>query len=186
MSPADEHRIVAAAFSHRVRGVPPQGWDHPSPVEGWSARDVVRHLLDWLPGFIESGAGIRLPDTSSVDHDPAGAWEARCEEVQTLLDDPATQDLTFNNRYTGDMPLDRAIDRFYTADVFLHTWDLARATDQDDTLDPERCARLLDEMQPVDELMRTSGQFGPKVEVPPDADVQTQLLGFIGRDPFRQ
>lgn len=185
MSPAEEHRIVAAEFTRRVRGVPSDGWDAPSPVEGWSARDVVRHLLDWLPGFVESGAGIRLTSTSSVDEDPAGAWKERCEDVQTLLDDPATAEITFRNRHTGDLPLDGAIDRFYTSDVFLHTWDLARASGQDDTLDPERCARLLEDMQPVDELMRSSGQFGPKVEVPPDADVQTRLLGFIGWDPFR-
>ena len=31
--------------------------------------------------------------------------------------------------------------------------------------------------------MRGSGQFGPRVEVPADADVQTRLLAFIGRRP---
>ena len=34
-----------------------------------------------------------------------------------------------------------------------------------------------------DELLRSSGQYGPKVEVPADADVQTRLIAFIGRDP---
>jgi hypothetical protein len=33
-------------------------------------------------------------------------------------------------------------------------------------------------------VMRSSGQYGPRVEVPGDADTQTRLLGFIGRDPF--
>jgi hypothetical protein len=76
-----------------------------------------------------------------------------------------------------------AIDRFYTADVFLHSWDLAIATGQDDRLDPGYCCELLAEMEPVDELMRLSGQYGPRVAVPSDADVQSRLLGFIGRDP---
>jgi hypothetical protein len=40
-------------------------------------------------------------------------------------------------------------------------------------------------MAPIEELMRSSGQFGPRVPVPGDADVQTRLLGFIGRDPLR-
>ena len=65
----------------------------------------------------------------------------------------------------------------------MHTWDLARATGQDETLDPERCAVLLDGMQPLDDLLRSSGQYGPRVEVPDDADVQTRMLAFIGRDP---
>jgi hypothetical protein len=38
-------------------------------------------------------------------------------------------------------------------------------------------------MLPLDELLRNSGQYGPKVEVGEDADVQTRLLAFIGRDP---
>jgi hypothetical protein len=33
--------------------------------------------------------------------------------------------------------------------------------------------------------MRPLEQFGPRAAVPDDADVQTRLLGFIGRDPLR-
>jgi uncharacterized protein (TIGR03086 family) len=87
------------------------------------------------------------------------------------------------NPHIGEVPLHDAIDRFYTADVFMHTWDLARATGQDERLDPEFCADLLAGMEPIDELLRQSGQYGPKVAVPDDADVQTRMLAFIGRDP---
>ena len=80
--------------------------------------------------------------------------------------------------------LPEAIDRFYTSDVFMHTWDLALATGQDATLDPDKCAELLAGMEPLDEILRQSGQYGPKVEVPADADVQTRLMAFIGRDPL--
>jgi hypothetical protein len=38
-------------------------------------------------------------------------------------------------------------------------------------------------MAPIDELLRTSGQFGPRVPVPDDASAQDRLIGFIGRDP---
>ena len=80
--------------------------------------------------------------------------------------------------------LDRAIDQFYTSDVFMHTWDLARATGQDDRLDRDFCALLLAGMEPMEEIIRSSGQYGPKVNVAVGADPQTKLLGFIGRDPF--
>jgi hypothetical protein len=40
-------------------------------------------------------------------------------------------------------------------------------------------------MEPIEELLRSSGQYGPRVPVPGDADVQTRMLGFIGRDPLR-
>ena len=38
-------------------------------------------------------------------------------------------------------------------------------------------------MEPIDELLRTSGQYGPRVPVPDDARAQDRLIGFIGRDP---
>ncbi|HEY6738220.1 MAG TPA: TIGR03086 family metal-binding protein [Actinopolymorphaceae bacterium] len=179
--PAERHRQVAGLFSERVRGT--RSWDVPSPVAGWDARDVVRHLTDWLPGFLASGAGIDLPRGASVDDDPVAAWQVHCDGVQALLDDPATADRELANPHVGRLPLVTAIDRFYTADVFMHTWDLARATGQDDRLDPDFCARLLADMKPMDELLRLSGQYGARVDVPGDADPQTQLLGFIGRDP---
>jgi hypothetical protein len=31
--------------------------------------------------------------------------------------------------------------------------------------------------------MRQSGHYGPRVEVPDDADEQTKLLAFMGRRP---
>ena len=81
------------------------------------------------------------------------------------------------------MPLQQAIDMIYTRDVFLHRWDLARATGQDETRNPDKCAEMLEGMLPMDELLRQSGQYGPRVTVSDDADVQTKLLAFIGRTP---
>ncbi|MQY27143.1 TIGR03086 family metal-binding protein [Nocardia aurantia] len=179
--PAERHRRVAGQFTERVEGV--TDWAAPSPVDDWIARDVVRHLIEWLPSLLSAGAGVTLPDGPPVDSDPVGAWKIHTEAVQALLDDPATADRVLVNPHIGELPLDRAIDQFYTTDVFLHTWDLARATGQDDRLDPEHCADLLAGMEPLDEILRSSGQYGPRVEVPDTADAQDRLLGFIGRDP---
>lgn len=179
--PVERHRQVAGQFTARVERV--RSWNVPSPVDGWTARDVVRHLVEWFPAFLASGAGIELPRGPSVDDDPVAAWRVHHDGVQAVLDDPETPHRALSNPHIGIVPLDTAIDRFYTADVFMHTWDLARATGQDDRLDPDFCARLLAEMEPIEEVMRSSGQYGPRVEVPADADSQTRLLGFIGRDP---
>jgi len=179
--PAERHRQICRGFTDRVRGA--RSWDGPAPVAGWTARDVVRHLTEWLPPFLAAGSDIRLPAGPSVDDDPVAAWQTHRDAVQALLDDPATADRVLSNRHTGELPLDRAIDQFYTADVFMHTWDLARATGQDDRLDQDFCADLLAGMEPMEELIRSSGQFGPRVPVKEHADSQTRLLGFIGRDP---
>jgi uncharacterized protein (TIGR03086 family) len=181
--PAEEHRSIAGIFAERVRGVAADGWDAPSPVADWRARDVVRHLVEWFPAFLADGSDIKLTPGPSVDEDPVGAWEQHAAAVQGVLDDPANAGVTFAHPRLPAMPLPQAISRFYTNDVFMHTWDLARATGQDATLDADRCRELLEGMAPIDEMLRQSGQYGARVPVPDDADWQTRMLGFIGRDP---
>lgn len=181
--PAEEHRRVADAFTTTVEGADPAAWDRPAPPAGWVARDVVRHLVEWLPAFLEGAAGITLPAGPSVDDDPVGAWRAQAAAVQALLDDPDTADREHDVAHLGRMSLGQAIDLIYTSDVFLHRWDLARATGQDETLDPEKCAEMLAGMLAMDEALRQSGHYGPRVHVRDDADVQTKLLAFIGRTP---
>jgi uncharacterized protein (TIGR03086 family) len=180
--PSERHRQVAGLFTEQVNGT--RAWDAPAPVAGWTARDVVRHLTDWLPAFLASGAGVELPRGPSVDENPVAAWQVHCDGVQAVLDDPDTAQRELTNPHIGSLPLETAIDQFYTADVFMHTWDLATATHQDVRLDPDFCALLLGQMEQVEQVLRSSGQYGPRVEVPAGADVQTRLMGFIGRDPF--
>jgi uncharacterized protein (TIGR03086 family) len=179
--PPARHRVVAGRFSEVVRGV--RDWGAATPVAEWAARDVVRHLVEWFPGFLEGGTGIRLPVGPSVESDPVAAWQAHADAVQGLLDDPATPGRTFSDPHTGDVPLDQAVDRFYTTDVFMHTWDLARASGQDDVLDARHSTDLLAGMEPIDELLRASGHYGPRVPVPDDAPPHERLMAFVGRDP---
>jgi uncharacterized protein (TIGR03086 family) len=179
-SPAERHRIVAGIFTERVEGA--RDWEAPAPVEGWAARDVVRHLVEWFPAFLSAG-GVELERGPSVDDDPVAAWRAHADAVQAVLDAPDA-DRPFTHPRAGEYPRDQAVDMFYTSDVFMHTWDLARATRQDDRLDPDLCAQLLAGMTQMEDIIRSSGQYGPAVPVPEDAPVQDRMIGFIGRDPY--
>ncbi len=180
-SPAEEHRSVAGTFGERVRGV--SDWDSPTPVADWRARDVVRHLVEWFPAFLAGGSDIELAPGPDVDADPVAAWDHHAAAVQAVLDDPASAEVTFAHPRLPQVPLPQAVSQFYTGDVFMHTWDLARGTGQDDTLDADRCEAMFRGMEPLDEMLRQSGQYGPRVAVPDDASWQDRLIGFIGRDP---
>ena len=75
LAPIDEYRLTAARFSEVVDGVAdPADWDRRSPVPEWTARDVVGHLVDWVPAFLRAGAEIELPAGPSVQQDPVAAW----------------------------------------------------------------------------------------------------------------
>ena len=147
---AEEYREIAGRFTQLVERVPDDDtWARPAPPQGWTARDVVRHLIEWFPPFLYQGAGITLPTGPDVDQDALAAWRTFSDGVQAVLDDPAAADTVFAHVHTGELPLPQAISEFFTADVFMHTWDLARATGQDDTLDPDRCQDMLADMEPT-------------------------------------
>ncbi|WP_290724722.1 TIGR03086 family protein [Gordonia sp. UBA6683] len=179
LSAAERHRIIADGFAEEVAAV--QDWDAPTPVDGWVARDVVAHLVDWFASFLDAG-GVQLPDGPSVADDPLAAWRARSAAIGELLDGPSSNSV-FVHPMVGEHRLADAIDQFYTADVFMHTWDLAAAGGRTADLDPVFAQRLLDGMTGIEELLRSSGQYGPAVPVDDDADPVARLAGFIGRDP---
>lgn len=181
---SDRYRTVAAQFTERVEAVPDDAWANSAPPEEWDARDVVRHLVDWLPGFFFEQWGVERRPAPSVDDDPLGAWLAVDGAIQDALDDPAVAGRVVDTRM-GPSSFADQIDMICTPDVLVHTWDLARAAGLDDTLDADEVARGVAGIAAippeVEQAMRSSGHFGPRVEVPDDADAQTKLLAFNGR-----
>jgi uncharacterized protein (TIGR03086 family) len=181
-SPAQRHAYDAARFTELVESASAGDWARPSPVAEWTALDIVKHLVEWSRGFL-TGAGIELP-ALDVDANPTAAWKRHVTDIQALLDDPAGRVLS--NPHTGDQPVDEAIDKFYTADVWVHSWDLAKALGREADLGQERCSAALAAMESMEQLLRDSGQFGPAVPVARTASPQDKLMAFIGRDPSWQ
>jgi uncharacterized protein (TIGR03086 family) len=177
---ADRYRRVAAAFTARVAAVTPSGWDAPTPCDGWVARDVVRHLVAWMPDYFLGGAGLPVPGHPSVATDPAGAWAAVNGAIQAALDDPSLAARPFAIAI-GRPNLAGAVATYGIGDILIHTWDLARAAGLEDTLDPDEVHRLVTSIGPVLDHLRPEGNFGPPIEVAADADEQTRLLALTGR-----
>jgi uncharacterized protein (TIGR03086 family) len=68
-----------------------------------------------------------------------------------------------------------------TADLAIHAWDLARATGQDDTLDPGAVALLLPWTEASGGLIAGSGMFGPPIDPGSGAPDDVRLLALLGR-----
>ena len=181
--PAAEHRSIAGTFTELVRERPRRRGAPRRRCPGGRRATSSGTCSTGSHRSWPSGADVHLPPGPSVDDDPLAAWEHHARGVQELLDDPAAQSRRFAHPMLPEMPLPQAVSQFYTNDVFMHTWDLARATGQDDRLDEERCRVLYEGMLPLDDVLRQSGQYGPKVPVPDGADWAEQAAGFIGRTP---
>ena len=189
---AERYRRHADAFERKIAAVRPDQWSNPSPCTAWNARDVVVHIVD-MHGVMLRPLGRQLSAAPSVEDDPLGAFKAARADVEAVLDDPELAGLECDTP-NGRMTVEQQIDQVISDDLVLHGWDLARATGQDDTIDPDDVERLWSKTTAIPaELMekyRTPGAFGPGVEVfgpevrvPEDAPLQDRLLGVIGRDP---
>jgi len=116
----------------------------------------------------------------TADDDRIECFAAARREVTAALEDPAQAARTISGMF-GEQSFESLVSRLLCADTLIHSWDLARATGQDEDLDPVAVQQAMEFLGPIDEAIRRPGGFGPKIEPPPEADPQTKLLNFAGR-----
>jgi uncharacterized protein (TIGR03086 family) len=174
---AAEYRRRADAFERLVAGTPPDRWTSPSPCAGWTASDVVAHVVDFSAQVLLERAGINDAPRFADFDGPLDAFRATRAVVERLLDDPATapQVATY-------------VQWSISFDLPQHGWDIAMATGQDPTIAPEELELLWgsgdpDAFERAFGWQRANGWYGPAIEVPEDAPLQDRVLGVLGRDP---
>lgn len=179
-SPAEQFRRIAAQLSTVAHAVPADRWDDPSPCAGWTARDVIGHMVEWMPAFLD-GIGIPLTPGPDVATDPAAAWDHLAAGIQAVLDDPHESAREFTHEHLGTRTVGHALGMIVVGDVVVHTWDVAHATGGDERLPADLVHAMVRDMEAMGDALEASGQFGPRVPVPDDADEQTRLLALTGR-----
>lgn len=170
---------LSAAFADAVAKVPGDRWENQSPCEEWTARDVVRHVVD-TQGYFLGLVGRGLGEIPSVDDDPAVAWDAARAVVQADLDDPERAGAEFDG-FFGRTRFDAGVDMFLTFDLVVHRWDLARATGGDDLIAPSGREIVWERVAKFGDNIRREDVCGEEVTPPEGADEQTRLLAKLGR-----
>ncbi|MER7045088.1 TIGR03086 family metal-binding protein [Streptomyces jumonjinensis] len=170
---------IAERFGELILNCPQDRWENPSPCPGWTARDVVVHVVSNHRRAVAGldGSGYSAPGRGeNLPH----AWDAASEEIKAALRDPAKASALLGDEF-GSIPFEEFVRRMACADTLIHGWDLARATGQDEVLDSEAVAVATETLVPEDGDIRMPRAFGAKVPAAPDADAQTRLLNFLGR-----
>lgn len=193
---ADRFDRLAGNFQARIEATPADRWDRVSPCEGWTARDVVAHVINGHRGIISvvrgtpprpsHGVGVSGMDGApkvEPDADLAAAYAEARAGLRAILTDPelAATPLPFSP--IGPVPVERAADVVGALELLVHTWDLARAVGGDETLDREAVVRTHESLRPHYAALQATNAFRPQDALPADADPQTAFLYFTGRRP---
>jgi uncharacterized protein (TIGR03086 family) len=179
-------RAVAATRAVVAKVNPEQHGD-PTPCDAWDVRALLNHLVAGNRYFGALAAGER-PEFSlfQEDHlgdaDPARNYDAA---AATALDawrsaDSLDRAAPLPSGGTGPKIID-----MHAVEEFLHGWDLATATGQDRTLDPQLAQDLYGVwygMVPP-EVRGPGKTFGAEVPCPPDAPTADRLAAHLGRTP---
>lgn len=175
----DRYALIAGGFDRRVQATDAGQWDAASPCEGWKARDIVEHVVNNHRGLLAGIEGGEDTPMSSSE-DPKTAWSDVFRKMSDLTGSEQAMATSVQGPM-GPMPLADMLNQFVTMDVFVHTWDLARAVGGDEKLDGASVARVHEALRPMDAMIRMPGVFGAKLDPPAGADAQTELLYFLGR-----
>ena len=175
----ERYRLTAGSFDTRVLAAPHDRWNAQSPCTEWSARDVVAHVVDNHRRLITEVAGVDS-EPMTAEEDPKAAWTSAYTNMRELTEDPEAMARPVQGP-TGRIPLEQMLPQFVCMDMLVHTWDLARAVGGDERLDEKSVHDTYEALKPMDTMIRQPGVFGPKLDAPPGADIQTEFLYFLGR-----
>jgi uncharacterized protein (TIGR03086 family) len=181
----DAHRKALDATARIVRGIDAGQLKQSTPCDEYDVQGLLNHVVSgnlWVEPLVAGKTIDEVGDQFDGDvlgDDPSAAYDASARVAGDAFAQPGAMEAPVAVSY-GPVPGEvYAGHRFI--DVLIHGWDLAAATGQDTTLDPELVETCWEIVRPQQALLQGSGAFGSEVDVPDDADSQTRLLAILGR-----
>lgn len=154
-------------------------WDAPSPCEGWTACDVVRHLVETQRELL-LGHGVDLGAVPDLQADPVDAWQAHTERVLEALADEGLVGRSYDG-FFGPTTVGATLGQFYVWDMYVHRWDLAAAAGLDAGLTDTELDRIEQGADSFGEALYMEGICRRGVQTSAGADRATRVLARLGR-----
>lgn len=143
----------------------------PTPCGDWNVAQLIGHLVNAPVRFLEMARGAE-PDWSAAPRPVASNWVA---DFRSNADD------LIHHWHQRGAATDAGQVDWQTAEIAVHTWDVARATGQSRQLLPEVAERGLAFMSSMLTPENRGQAFAPAVRVPDAAPVYDRLAAFAGR-----
>lgn len=164
---------TAAAFDQRYEAISEANWAAATPCEGWSVKELVDHAVSSQRNLAAGAAGVEIAEDAD--------WPTTRDAITAALQAEGALEGTMPMGPMGDIPKSMGLG-IGTSDLLVHTWDLARSIGADETLPAEAVTAAYMGLQKFPpQMMRSDGFFGPELECADDADEQTKMLSFTGR-----
>jgi uncharacterized protein (TIGR03086 family) len=160
----------------------------PTPCEDWPVHDLIDHIVSAtrffadIAGAEEASEGEEWP--SYADTDFVTAFGEHARRITAAFSAPGAMERTMALP-TGPAPGSRCI-QVATGEIFVHGWDLAKATGQPmppatgvaDALISSDWMQLCAEVRNGDPPV-----FAAEIDVPHEAAAVDRLAAFLGREP---
>jgi len=176
---ARSYDAAARPLTAVLEALPPGAWDAPSPCEGWTARDVLRHVVGTQRDLL-AGHGVDVGDLPDLDADPLRAWEAHAGRVLGALADDAVPAIAFDG-FFGPTTLGATLEQFYVWDMVVHRWDVAQAAGLDAGLTDAELDRLDRGADSFGDALYMDGICRAGVTAPAGASREVAVLARLGR-----
>lgn len=177
----DRYLDAHEALTGVLDAVGAEDWDRPSPCDGWSARDVVGHLIETQRSFlVDRGVLDAAAPTATVAADPALAWREHVALVRPIVTDAELMASEYDG-YFGPTTVGDSLGQFYVFDMIVHRWDVATATGVGTTFDDRELDGIEAGAASWGDALYMEGICAPAVEVAPEADRTERVLAMLGR-----
>lgn len=164
-------------FTQRLDAFGADAWSQPSACEGWSAADVLDHIVNTQRDvFAERGVGLG----PRPEGRPGEVWEAHAEAVRAAVADEDALLATYEGWF-GPTTLADTLMAFYGFDLIVHAWDIAQAEGREVAFDDDELAFIEASIPVWGEALYMDGICKPAVDAGPGADRQGRLLASLGR-----
>jgi uncharacterized protein (TIGR03086 family) len=186
----DAYRRAQELFDRVLAAVPANSWGSDSACTEWTVKDVAGHVIwgqnlvrHWATGreyTVTTGAPGSPQPAEMAGDDPLSTWRsAREDSLATLTPEALAREV--DTRAFGVIPVAGFLEALVT-DHLAHAWDVGHPLGLDVPMDADLVRDSFAWSRTV--AFRAPGGIGPELTPPDDADEQTCLLAFLGRQAW--